>query len=94
MELNKLSLIPKDGYEEIVAVLIDNIIYSGNIGISKLKEVIEERKSFELIGRKRLNLMSNFDLGKKWDLLANGVTLFYAHENLLYNIYMGNTVGE
>jgi hypothetical protein len=59
---------------EIVAAKIGNIITNNLPDI--VQAVKSGRNDIEWLDRKRMQLMACFDLGKRWEILANSPTLF------------------
>ena len=59
---------------EIVAAKINGGTITNNL--ATILQAAKNNQINEIYNRKQMQLMSACDLGKKWDMLANGATLF------------------
>lgn len=70
--------------KEIIAARIGSKITND---FATIRNGILSGKDYELLDRKRLQLMASMDLGKQWEDLAKSPTLFYITKegNLTWN---------
>lgn len=62
-----------DDMKQIVGARIGTMITNNK---SVIREAFEARRVTEFLDRDRMRLMASMDLGRNWELMANGPTLF------------------
>ena len=64
--------------KEIVGAKIGTLITNDRSVIAKASHAGD---TFELLDRKRMQLMAGMDLGRNWEMMATGPTLFFIDDD-------------
>ncbi len=78
--------ITEQDYDEIIAIMVDNVVYLGQSAIDKALEIKKIDKTFS---RAVFKLMAEFDLSPKWKEYSNCPRLFTMTE---YNSFCNKNV--